>query len=190
MVKLINVISSGTGGELLNIPNILTIIRFALIPVFAYYLYTGEYITAVLVFLLAGATDILDGFIARKLCMSSNWGKIADPMADKLMQITALVVLSAFKGIVPLWLLIFVVVKELFMALGGLFLYRQKKHVVSADWYGKMASVVFFIVIIFIMLKDTVSFIPDVQVLVGVAFIAILFAFFMYIKTFIRIKRG
>ena len=172
----------------MNIPNILTIIRFALIPVFAYYLYMGEYIYAVLVFILAGATDILDGFIARKFCMTSNWGKIADPMADKLMQITALVVLSAIKGIIPLWLLIFVVVKESFMGLGGLFLYKQKKYVVSADWYGKMASVVFFVVIILIMLKDTIRFIPDIQVLIAIAFLAVLFAFFMYIKTFIRIN--
>jgi cardiolipin synthase len=161
-----------------------------LIPIFAYYLYIGEYISAVLVFILAGATDILDGFIARKFCMTSNWGKIADPMADKLMQITALVVLSAIKGIIPLWLLIFVVIKESFMGLGGLHLYKQKKHVVSADWYGKVASVVFFVIMIMIMLKDTVSFIPDIHILILIAFSAIFFAFFMYIKTFIRIKRN
>ncbi|HOA55264.1 MAG TPA: CDP-alcohol phosphatidyltransferase family protein, partial [Clostridiales bacterium] len=66
----------------MNIPNILTILRFLLIPVFAYFLSSRNYLVAVLLFLAGGLTDVLDGYVARKYNLITSWGKIADPLAD------------------------------------------------------------------------------------------------------------
>ena len=110
----------------MNIPNILTILRFLLIPAFAYFLCARNYVTAVLLFLTGGLTDVLDGHVARKYNLITSWGKIADPLADKLMQITAFVILSLVLKIIPLELVLVILAKEILMGLGALVLYRQK----------------------------------------------------------------
>lgn len=165
----------------MNIPNILTVIRFIMIPVFAYFLYSGSLVKAAVVFVLAGLTDILDGIIARKFNMITDWGKLADPLADKLLQITALILLT-FQKRVPSVILIIVLAKEIFMIAGSYFLYKKKK-VVSANWYGKLATVILFISIVFTLFK-----LPYSTFFVYSAVIATLFAFVMYSFSFVRIK--
>jgi cardiolipin synthase len=166
-----------------NLPNILTALRFVLIPVFGYFLYKENYIIAVSLFLLGGITDVLDGYIARKYNMITSWGKLADPLADKFMQITALVLLTMQQRI-PTAILIIVVAKEIFMVAGSILLYKQQKFVVSANWYGKMATVVFFFAIIMIIVR-----VPYSQFFIIVALLSTLFAFFMYSLTYTnRIK--
>ena len=179
----------------MNVPNILTVIRFILIPVFAYLLCTGHYVAAVIVFLAGGLTDVLDGYIARKYNLITSWGKIADPMADKLMQITALLILSLVLKIIPIELLAIIVAKEMLMGIGALILYKQNNYVVSADWYGKMATVVFYLAIVMLIFDTPFSR----WKIIGIAFnrlffllavLIALFAFFMYFRTYLRIKRN
>lgn len=81
--------------QVLTIPNLLSVIRLALIPLIVW-LYIGkqEYSAAVAVILISGATDIIDGFIARKFNMVSDLGKILDPVADKLTQATVILCLT------------------------------------------------------------------------------------------------
>ncbi len=136
------------------IPNILTTFRLILVPVFAYLMLgTQNYIAAAAVFVLSGITDVVDGYIARKFHMETDFGKIYDPFVDKLMQITAVVCLVISK-IMPRWLLILVVVKEGIMIIVGGILYI-KKIVVKSNWCGKTSTVVFYIgVILFIIWKD------------------------------------
>ncbi len=167
----------------MNIPNFLTAIRFLLIPVFGYYLHVMDYYKAIAMFLLAGLTDVLDGFIARKFNMITTWGKLADPIADKLMQITALAFLTLQKKIPPI-VLIIVIAKETFMGVGTILLYKQDNVVVSANWYGKMATVVFYLAIIFAVFNKDYS-----DIFVFIAVIATLFAFFMYSLKFVYIRR-
>ncbi len=130
-----------------NIPNALTIVRFILIPFIVYYILTGQYIAGFIVLTISGLTDILDGCIARKFNFITNFGKLVDPLADKSTQIAVLASLT-FKGIIPLWILIIVFIKELTMVAGASFLYG-KKLVVSSRWYGKLATVLFYIAIVF-----------------------------------------
>ncbi|NMA34525.1 MAG: CDP-diacylglycerol--glycerol-3-phosphate 3-phosphatidyltransferase [Clostridiaceae bacterium] len=177
----------------MNIPNILTILRFLLIPVFAYFLSTRNFIVAVLLFLAAGLTDVLDGYVARKYNLITSWGKIADPLADKLMQITAFVIMSLVLKIIPLELVLVILVKETLMGLGALVLYKQKKFVVSANWYGKISTVVFYLAIIMLIFDEPFGrwnlFGIAVNLLVFIlAVIAALFAFFMYFRSYLRIK--
>ena len=169
----------------MNVPNILTALRFVLIPVFAYYLCQGEYYLSVFIFLLAGLTDVLDGFIARKYNLITSFGKLMDPLADKLMQITALVILTFVQGFIPPIILSVVIAKELFMGIGSVVLYKQNDYVVSANWYGKVATVVFYFAIIMIIFKA-----PYGNVFIVIAVLSTLFAFFMYIRQYLQIKNS
>ena len=116
-----------------HIPNILTIIRILLIPVILLYVFTGQYIIAFIVFTLSGLTDIADGFIARKFNLISNFGKLMDPLADKLTQIATLTSL-VITDIIPIWILVIVLLKEFIMIVGASFLYG-KDVVVYSRWY-------------------------------------------------------
>lgn len=125
------------------IPNLLTTVRLALVPLFAYIVLGGHNLYgAAFVLVLSGITDVVDGYIARHFNMITNFGKVYDPFVDKLMQMTAVVCL-VLRGLIPVWLLLVVLCKELTMiAIGGI-LYL-KKIVVSSNWYGKAATVVFY----------------------------------------------
>ena len=129
-----------------HVPNILTILRFLLIPVIIFYIFTGNYILAFVFFTLSGFTDIADGFIARKFNLISNFGKLMDPLADKLTQIATLASL-VFADMIPIWILLIVLLKEFIMICGASFLYG-KDVVVYSRWYGKLATVLFYIAIV------------------------------------------
>ena len=130
-----------------NIPNALTILRFILIIPIIYYILTGQYIAGFIVLTISGLTDVLDGCIARKFNFITNFGKLIDPLADKSTQVAVLAALT-FRGIIPLWMLIIVFVKELVMVAGASFLYG-KNLVVSSRWYGKLTTVLFYVAIVF-----------------------------------------
>ena len=97
--------------KLKNIPNILSIIRICLVFVFVAFFLNDMIVAALVVFLVAGATDVVDGYLARKYNWITNLGKILDPVADKLMQCTVLVCFCE-AGIIPLWFVIPFFAKE------------------------------------------------------------------------------
>lgn len=130
-----------------HIPNALTIARILIIPIIVFFIITNNYLLAILFLILSGLTDVLDGFIARKFNLISDFGKLVDPLADKLTQVSVLTSL-ALKGILPMWILVIVVIKEFCMIAGASFLYG-KEMVVSSKWYGKFTTVVFYLAIIF-----------------------------------------
>ena len=174
------------GGGPLNIPNVITALRFVLVPIFGYYLFTQQFIIAGILFIVGGITDVLDGYIARRFNMITSWGKLADPLADKLMQITALIILTYLNRI-PISILIVVTAKESFMALGSISLYAKEKHIVSANWYGKLATVVFYFAVIGVILIGLEE--PYSGLVVGIAVLPTLFAFFMYSLAYNKIKK-
>ena len=127
-----------------TIPNVLTMIRLLLVPVFVvvYFRTTTEpKYAALAVFAAASLTDMLDGFLARKLNQITDFGKLFDPLADKLMVLTAMVC-QALTGVFPWIAVIVVACKELFMVLGGLFL-LSRDVVVYSNIFGKAAQVCF-----------------------------------------------
>jgi cardiolipin synthase len=129
-----------------HIPNILTVLRFLLIPFIVYYIIVDQYLLAFIFLTISGLTDVLDGFIARKFNFITNFGKLIDPLADKTTQIAVLLTL-AFKDIIPFWIIIVVAIKEATMIAGASFLYG-KELVVSSKWFGKLATVLFYIAIV------------------------------------------
>jgi CDP-diacylglycerol--glycerol-3-phosphate 3-phosphatidyltransferase len=125
-----------------NAPNILTILRIALIPVYIVFYGKGDYYGALSVFLAASLTDFLDGKIARKHHLVTNFGKLMDPLADKLMYITVLfsLTLSGMAHWIPV---VFVIAKELLMLIGGAYLLKRG-IVVQSQMIGKAAQWLFF----------------------------------------------
>lgn len=128
-----------------HVPNILTLIRFVLIVPIVLSIAFENVILALVFLILSGITDVLDGTIARKFNLITDFGKLMDPLADKMTQVAILVTLSV-KNIIPFWILGIVVVKEFAMISGASFLYG-KELVVSSKWYGKLSTVLFYLAI-------------------------------------------
>jgi len=126
-----------------DIPNLLSVIRILLVPVFVYLYIKGYRAYAIGVFITAGLTDVIDGYIARKYNCTSDLGKILDPLADKLLQLSAFLCLYQSK-LVPMWMPVAYFSKELLTALGAAFVFRRKKLVVKSNVFGKLATVLVF----------------------------------------------
>ena len=124
-----------------TIPNVLTILRIVLIPVFVILFFKDLKKAALAVFIIASLTDMLDGYLARKLNQITDFGKLFDPLADKLMVLTAMVC-QTVAGPFPPVAVIIVAVKELVMVLGGIFM-LSKNVVVYSNYVGKAAQVFF-----------------------------------------------
>ena len=129
-----------------HVPNMLTILRFILIPFILVFIFQDKYIEAFALLTFSSITDVLDGRIARKFNFITNFGKLIDPLADKTTQISILVTL-ALKGVISFWILVIVFLKEFLMIAGASFLYG-KELVVSSRWYGKLSTVLFYIAIV------------------------------------------
>ena len=166
-----------------HIPNILTILRFFIIPFIIYYLVKDEYIYAFIMLALSGLTDVLDGAIARKFDLITNFGKLVDPLADKITQISVLCTLL-FKGIIPLWIVVIVLLKEALMVCGASFLYGREM-VVSSKWYGKAATVLFYLAIAvsLIIRQFSLDFSFDI-IIYYLALIMTIFSLIMYFREF------
>lgn len=168
-----------------HVPNILTIIRFILIPFILFAIIQEQYLIAFIILTVSGLTDILDGFIARKFNFITNFGKLIDPLADKATQISILATL-VFKGIIPLWILFIVFLKEFVMIAGASFLYG-KELVVSSRWYGKLATVLFYIAIVcsLTIRYFNLSFHFD-QYIYYLALLTTIFSLVMYFQAFYK----
>lgn len=165
-----------------KIPNILTVLRIFLAPVFpVVYLYCSENsnIYALILFLIVGATDILDGYIARKYNFITVFGTAMDPLADKLMLIAVFIAFT-MKQILPLWLVIFVITQELIMIFIGLYFYfKKEKYVIPSNVFGKTATMMIFLAIIGILVA------PEVKLFVDIVYVAVglkIIAFMSYVK--------
>ncbi|MBS9334434.1 CDP-diacylglycerol--glycerol-3-phosphate 3-phosphatidyltransferase [Fructobacillus sp. M1-13] len=150
----------------MNLPNKLTVFRIILIPVFMILLsWPGQeesifmtepnmnWVLAAIVFAIACITDFLDGQIARRKQLVTNFGKFFDPLADKLLVMTALIYLTAFLQ-VPAWVTTVIVIREL--AVTGLrtLIVENNGTVLAAAWPGKIKTFSQMFAIFFLYLKD------------------------------------
>ena len=142
----------------LTVPNLLSCIRILLIPVFGVLFYQGHIGWAVIILVISGLTDFFDGKIARRFNQISELGKMLDPIADKLTQITIAVVIFLefnrsqnptmqwFK-----WVFLFFLFKELLMVLIGAIMLACGLRPVAAEIYGKAATFVFYAVMVLVI---------------------------------------
>ena len=140
-----------------NIPNILTIIRFILIPFIFTSVVNEDFLATIVIFTISAITDMLDGYIARKYNYITDIGKLIDPLADKLTQMSLLLSLAILK-ILPWWIFAIVFIKECVMIIAASLMYKKDDVVVYSKWYGKLATVLFYLAIISSLLINQFHF--------------------------------
>ena len=149
----------------MNLPNKLTLMRVVLIPIFLLVLFLmqepyNRYI-ATAIFVVASVTDFLDGYIARKYHMVSNFGKFMDPLADKLLVMAALVSMVAMEDL-PAWVVIVILARE-FAITGFRTLAMEANIVMAASWWGKIKTTTQMIMIILVLLQLPFAYMPMIE---------------------------
>ncbi len=133
----------------MNIPTKLTVLRLLLVPLFMYLLLNNYYLGAFVIFIMAALTDFLDGYLARKWNQITDLGKLLDPLADKILVISALIIFVEMK-ILPSWSVVIIVSRELFVSIMRAVL-AAKGVVVAAGKTGKAKTVTQMIAVILLM---------------------------------------
>lgn len=154
------------------LPNILTLVRFLLILPFAVALYRGQFLVALLLFMLAALSDGADGFLARRFGWFSRFGAIADPLADKALLVTTYAVM-ALTGLIPAWLLVVIVLRDLVIVSGGLaYHFLIGPYHVSPSWLGKLNTFVQILFVVVVMADYAGLPLPDAVQPVGIVIVA------------------
>ena len=166
-------------NKILTIPNVLSFFRLCLIPIIVWlYISKEDYFWTLMVLLFSGLTDVVDGIIARKCNMISDFGKAFDPIADKLTQAAILCCLVVrFKYmLIPLGML---VIKEVVTGITALISIKKTEQVEGAVWHGKLTTVVLYLMmavhLVWFNIPTTVSLI-----MVGVCIGIMIMSFIMY----------
>lgn len=175
-----------------HIPNLLSVIRLLLIPVFWIYYAAAQTVEDFhfcgLLLVISGITDIMDGLIARKFNFITDLGKVLDPVADKLTQFTvAIAICLRHPWVWPLAALL--AVKDIAMAVGGFFLYKRYRRIDGSRWYGKLATVIFYVVIILLVFNPGLLDARYVWVAMAVVGGSMLFAGIMYARSCVSLVR-
>ncbi len=177
--------------ENINIPNTLTLLRIIIIVPLTRSLLKQDFIMAGVMILISGISDMLDGFLARKLGQITDLGKILDPIADKLTLIAVVICTNVlYPEIMPFTIVLFS--KELLMLSGGAFLIKIKIKPPAAKWYGKISTILFYTSIAsLILLKAIWSYNNRTLslVLLSITTASMLFSLIMYTRLFVKLLK-
>ena len=171
-----------TKKDILTIPNLLSVIRILLIPIIVILYVRDRFLAAVLVIVLSGLTDVVDGKIARRFNMVSDFGKFLDPVADKLTQgALAVCLFSRYPVMIGLFLLM--ALKEGLQFFWGLKALKATDNLDSANWYGKACTVTLYAVMVILFLF---SEIPPVaaNLLIILCIVMLAISMVLYIRFF------
>lgn len=172
--------------RILTVPNLLSFFRILLIPVIICLYFKEQYWWAFGLLVLSGATDVVDGWIARTFHVVSDFGKAIDPVADKLTQIALLLSLMPMKY---WWMVAILITKEASIGILTLIALRRTHSVYSAGWYGKICTVVIYLsMFVLILWRDADPTFVLVDAIVCSALIAL--AFVLYLIRYTAILRG
>jgi CDP-diacylglycerol--glycerol-3-phosphate 3-phosphatidyltransferase len=173
---------------LVNVANALTVARLALVPVFVYFLVaggTGDRVVAFVAFAVASVTDLLDGELARRRGLITDFGKIADPIADKALTGSALITLSVL-GELAWWVTCVIVVREL--AVTGLRFWVIRHGVIAASRGGKLKTMLQIVAIsLYVLPWHAVVF---QEIVMGVALVVTVVTGADYTARAIRLRRA
>ena len=184
--------------KIFTVPNVLSAIRIILVP-FIVYFYLKKYVlTATVLVLLSGLSDMLDGFIARTFNQVSDLGKILDPIADKLTMVAIIFLLAVHH--VPLRVMLIVLAsKELIMLVGALALFGSGARPCQAKLFGKLATASLYITVFTVMLTDVIGFVSKnspllsekvLWIMAGICCVLMVASLVQYAVLFIAIKQG
>lgn len=184
----------------MNLPNKITVARMLLIPIMIIIPYLGlnntlfgsvtigSFITLI-IFLIASFTDFLDGYLARKNNLVTTFGKFLDPIADKLLVLSALIMLVE-QGIIPGWIPIIIAARE-FIVSGIRMLAAGDGKVIAASWYGKVKTVSQMVAISFAFLStNTFMQFTSVEMSAGALILNILMSLAMIVAVLTTILSG
>jgi cardiolipin synthase len=124
--------------EIFYISNLISLSRFLLLGVTVYLMAEKNYLAALVFIALIWISDLLDGYFARKRNEISELGKLIDPLADKVSVITIIIVMLV-QGMIPLWYVIIVILRDVIILAGGLYLSKRKNILLQSNWTGKIA---------------------------------------------------
>lgn len=192
--------------DITKLPNLLTLVRIALIPCFVYvFLWedgmiqntntliegTNGYILAAIIVVISGLTDAADGYIARKFDMITDLGKALDPFADKLTQAAVVVCLvirynEIWWAVAALFMLI--VIKEITLLIMALLFLKKGQDLGGAKWFGKVSTIVFYLLVIALIgLPYIATWVA--AIMIGIMFAFNAMAFFLYMKEYYRMYK-
>ncbi len=143
------------GEKMKNVPNILTILRIIFAVFFVILFIFHFYLWALIIFIISSLTDFFDGRIARKYHVVSDFGKFADPLADKILVFSALLLLIAIHFI-PAWIVIFILFRE-FTVNGLRMIFASRGKVIPAMFSGKLKTTIQMFVIIFLLYLSVIT---------------------------------
>lgn len=178
-----------------TVPNALSAMRIVIVPFFAWAFLSGHVQASAVLLVLSGLTDCFDGMIARKLNQVTELGKMLDPLADKLTQGVVAVCLAVRFPSIGLLLFIFVA-KELGMLCCAIVLLKKKKRPCAAKWYGKVATVMFYISVCLIVVMDGLFHLSGTvfeivsYVLLTLTALMMIYAAVRYFQIFLQILRS
>lgn len=177
--------------DILTIPNILSFLRILLITPFMILFLNGNYVWASLMIIISGLTDCVDGFIARKFNQVSEFGKVLDPVADKL---TLLAVGVGICIISPevITVMVILIIKDILMMVGGLSLIKNNIKPPQARWYGKVGTVLFYLsVCTIVVLKIAGITVPYLSlIMLSITAGAMIFALIKYFLLFLDLLKN
>lgn len=170
-----------------NVPNVLSLVRIALLPVFVLFYFQENWALAGSALLLSGLTDLLDGWIARRFNQITEIGKLLDPIADKLTQIAVLLCIVVDTPVlIPLSIICFV--KETLQVIGGWILLSKNATIRASKWFGKISTFSFYGVMLAVFLWPDMPK-PLMFGLVLLVAALMLFSFFKYLQMYFQIRK-
>ncbi len=170
--------------RVINIPNLLTMLRIVLIPVFIIALLYEKYQLALFVFVFAAVTDFFDGLIARASGQITELGSFLDPLADKFLLVSSFVLFAVHK-LVPLWLTVTIISRDVIVVTGWIVLYFITHSTkVEPSLIGKLSNALQLILLAYIVLGLNIQHIPSPDLLIYIT------AFFTILSGIHYIYRG
>jgi len=173
----------------MNIPNLLSLLRIILVPIIVIFLIQDEYVKALIVFVLAGLTDALDGTLARLLNQQTELGAFLDPLADKVLLSTSFIALSIFR-LIPGWLTVIVISRDLIILIGIMTLSMMSvKYEIKPIFVSKITTALQIITVFLALLLKTVmlDIIHHYDIVTILAWIT---AFFTILSGLMYISKG
>ena len=144
-----------------DIPNIITIFRFLLVPPLVLLLLNHQYGAALIVFGVASFSDALDGFLAKHYGWSSRMGALMDPLADKLLLVCSFITLG-WLGWIPVWLVVLVILRDLIIVIGAMIYHWYVEHFETANpsLMSKLNTLTQIMLVLAVMFSQSVQALP------------------------------
>lgn len=174
-------------GKVITLPNFLSISRLFLLPLILLALATNQSITALILMVISWISDALDGYLARKLSLVSNIGKLLDHLVDKIWVGTILVTLVLVRGL-PVYVASAVIIRDLLIVIGGSVIANSQKNIISSNFMGKIAGFLFAVLMVLYTL-DLEGFEQIKHYLVIAVLVSVVLSFINYLYVFIKTIR-